>query len=251
MPNAADDLAAAKNRTWFYRFELPDGTQTTSDIPAEVDQIHKSRRDKLRWVIAELVDDSSRSDALDLASHEGYFSVELARHFSSVRGLEIRDESIEAARLITRAMGAGNVSYQKADLQTMRSSDCEPADFVLLYGLLYHLENPIHTLRLASELSRKYILIETQIFPYDVAGKVEDGHYRWQRDVHGVFCLSMDDTANREGGSTDIALVPSLNALLHLMRTFGFRHVEVLASPEDDYEQFRRGSRVVVFGRKA
>lgn len=124
------------------------------------------------------------------------------------------------------------------------------ADLVLVFGLIYHLENPIHTLRLAAGLSRKHILIETQVFPYDVSGRIEDGHYQWQRAVQGVFSLSVDYSRAREGGSTDLALVPSLNALLFLLRGFGFQQLQVLEPDPDDYEQFRRGSRVVIYGTK-
>ena len=68
--------------------------------------------------------------------------------------------------------------------------------------------------------------------------------------MQGVFSLSADYSTAREGGSTDLALVPSLNALLFLLRTFGFETLHVLESAPDDYEQFRRGSRVVVYGSK-
>jgi hypothetical protein len=124
------------------------------------------------------------------------------------------------------------------------------ADFVLVYGLMYHLENPIHALRLASQLARKHILIETQVFPFDISGRLEDGYYTVQRAVRGVFSLSVDASHIPTGGSTDLALVPSLNALLFLMKTFGFREVEVLESDAGDYEQFQRASRVVVYGSK-
>jgi hypothetical protein len=70
-----------------------------------------------------------------------------------VRGLEIRQESVAAARLITKALGISNVIYSEADLQRMTHDDLLCADLVLVYGLIYHLENPIHTLRLAAGLS--------------------------------------------------------------------------------------------------
>jgi hypothetical protein len=152
--------------------------------------------------------------------------------------------------MITSALGIKNVTYTLADLQKTEAEVRYKSDFVLVYGLLYHLENPIHTLRLASELSNKHILIETQVFPYDIGGKIEDGNYNWQREVHGVFSLSADYKHWREGGSTDIALVPSLNALIYLMKAFGFQTVEVIKPLTDDYEQFRRGSRVIVYGEK-
>jgi len=248
--DAAGLLQAVKARVWFYEFELPDGTRTRTDIPADIARIHTSRRDKLRRVIRERIPDAATSTAVDLASHEGYFSIELARHFAKVVGLEIRRESVEAARLVTRALGMDNVVYREADLQRMAHDDALCADLVLVYGLIYHLENPIHALRLAAGLARRHILVETQVFPYDVSGRVEDGHYLGQRAVEGVFSLSADYSTAREGGSTDLALVPSLNALLYLLRAFGFATLEVLPSEPGDYEQFRRGSRVVVYGAK-
>lgn len=243
-------LDLIKSRTWFYEFNLPDGSVTKTDIAADVRRIHTSRREHLQSVIRTRVHNPSEKTALDFASHEGYYSIELAKHFSRVSGLEIRPESIDAARQITTVIGAKNINYIEADLQKMSAEDHLKSDFVLVYGLLYHLENPVHTLRLASELSKKHILIETQVFPYDISGKIEDGHYSSQREVEGVFSLSVDYKDRREGGSTNIALVPSLNALIYLLKIFGFETVEVLKPSLDDYEQFIRGSRVIVYGEK-
>lgn len=245
-----DALEAVKGRTWFYEFDLPDGSKTRTDIPKPVTKIHDTRRNKLREVISRFVDSPGQLTALDFASHEGFFSIELSRHFKAVRGLEIRSESIEAAQLITQVLGRENISYEQADLQHLPFSERLVSDFVLVYGLLYHVENPIHVIRLASQFSRKHILVETQVFPFDVSGRIEDGYYEWQRGVEGVFSLSVDYAVRREGGSTDIAVIPSLNALVFLLKNFGFQTVEVMRFVDDDYEQFRRGSRVIVYGRK-
>jgi tRNA (mo5U34)-methyltransferase len=250
MTNRISPLAAVKERIWFYEFELPDGTLTQTDLAPHVRLIHTSRREKLIKIIAERIPDATNLVAVDLGSSEGYYSIELARHFSHVHGLELRPESIAGARLISEALGIGNVTYSQADLQRMAYDPAFSADFVLMYGLLYHMENPIHVLRLASQLSRKHILIETQVFPYDVTGRIEDGSYQAQRIVYGIFSLSTDYSNHREGGSTDLALIPSLNALLCLLKVFGFRETHVLEAAPDDYEQFRRGSRVVVYGMK-
>jgi tRNA (mo5U34)-methyltransferase len=119
-----------------------------------------------------------------------------------------------------------------------------------MYGLLYHLENPTHTLRLAACLCRKHLLIETQVFPHDLAGLVEDGSYRNQRPVHGVFALAPDNPGLSVGGSTDLALMPSLNALIFLLQALGFSNTQVPPPLPDDYEQYQRGSRIVVYAGK-
>ncbi len=243
-------LAEVKARIWFYEYDLPDGSTTQTDVPPTVLPIHVSRRDKLRHIIARHVPDAHDLVAYDFASHEGYFSLELARHFKQVRGYEIRQESLAAARLITEVLEVGNVEYQQADLQVMPYDPAQTADFVLLYGLVYHLENPVHTLRLASQMTRRHILIETQVFPYDIAGLIEDGFFTNQRRVEGVFGVAPDYSWGREGGSTNLALIPSLNALLFLMRDFDFTTIEVWPREPGDFEQFARGTRVVVYGRK-
>jgi tRNA (mo5U34)-methyltransferase len=249
--DAIATLQEIKARTWFYEFALPDGSHTSTDIPPEILLIHTSRRYKLLGIIRDCVEQPHKLTAADLASHEGYYSLELAKHFKSVHGYEIRRSSLEAARSITKLLGVQNVEYSQVDLQTASFDEAMAVDFVLLYGLIYHLENPVHTIRLASQMSRKHILVETQVFPYDVSGGLEDGHYTNMRRIEGVFGLTPDYSSRREGGSTDIALVPSLNALLFLLTTFGFTETMVLPSGPDDYEQFRRGSRVVVYGQKA
>jgi hypothetical protein len=244
------DLEEVKGRKWFYEFDLPDGSRTECDIPPDVAVIHQTRLDKLREIISQRVPPQDRNLAIDLASHEGFFSLELSRHFARVKGMEIRDESIDAANMIARVMEVRNVEFRQVDLQTATLDEEEKADFVLLYGLLYHVENPLHVLRLSSQLCRKHILIETQIMPYDIRGPIEDGSYNWMRTVEGVFAISPDYPTSREGGSTDIALIPSLNGLVFLMRHFGFSEVQVLNFDQKDYEQFRRGSRVIVYGCK-
>src|SRR6185312_4144863 len=177
--SAADPvkLEQVKRRTWFYRFPLPDGSVTPIGIPEEIIKIHTSRAGHLRRVIEQRVMHPAALTAIDFASHEGFFSIELAKHFSSVRGYEFRRESLAAARLISDVLSVRNVEYVQADLQHMQFDRSLSADFVLVFGLMYHLENPIHVLRLASQLCRQHILVETQVFPYDVTGRLEDGSY--------------------------------------------------------------------------
>jgi tRNA (mo5U34)-methyltransferase len=242
-------LELVKSRPWFYEFDLPDGSHTEG-WPPEVQPIHPSRRDKLRETIARHVGPEQRSVAIDLAAHNGYFSFELARHFARVDAYELRRDTIEEARLIADALDVRNVTFIEADLSRMDFHPALMGDFVLLYGLLYHMEEPMRLLRLAAQLTRRHILIETAVFPIELTGQIEDGHYTRQRDVKGVFALAPDYPQASVGGNTAFALVPSLNALIEVLRGLGFAHVAVLESGPDDYEQFRRGSRVVVHGMK-
>jgi tRNA (mo5U34)-methyltransferase len=143
-------------------------------------------------------------------------------------------------------LGVLNVSLTQIEPGHMVFDPALEADFVLVYGLLYHLEDPVRLLRLASQLTRKHILIETE-----VAGRIEDGHFRNQRDMDGMFSLSPDYSDHTVGGSANLALVPSVNALTLIMRTLGFADIKILAFESDDYEPFRGKSRVMVYGAKS
>lgn len=245
------DLDRVKARTWFYPFELPDGSQARTDYPADILAIHATRRDALARVMAAHVpEDAAGLTALDISSHEGYFSFQLARRFGTVIGLEYRQDSIDNADLMARCLGVGNVSFRQYDIQRAEAPVEPTADFVLLYGLLYHLENSVHALRVACAHARQHLMIDTQIFPYAVEGRIEDSAWNHQRPVHGVFALTPDYSAHREGGSTDWALVPSLNALVRLLSDFGFGRIDVLEPLESDYEQYVRRNRVLTHARR-
>ncbi len=187
----ARNQAAVAGRSWFYEFELPDDTRTDG-WPPEVQPIHTSRREKLRDVLARFVAPDSRAVAIDLAAHSGYFALELARHFGRVDAYELRPDTVAAARTIFDAFAADNATIVETDLTRMEPHPDLTADFVLMYGLLYHVEDPLRLLRLAAGLTRRHLLIETAVFPFDMAGRIDAGHYSRQRDVRGVFALAPD-----------------------------------------------------------
>jgi hypothetical protein len=83
-----------------------------------------------------------------------------------------------------------------------------------------------------------------------VSGSIDWGSVLYPKEVLGAFVV-VDESAdiaaaNREAGTDSISLVPSLEALLLVMKAVGFAKVEVVANPEDAYEQFAVGKRVLV-----
>lgn len=245
-----DKLRWAKQRKWFYEFALPDGSTTETYLPDDLVPIHSTRCSKLREVLAEYVPNCNTLTALDLGSNEGFFSIELARHFAAVQGYEYRPENIEAAELITDLLDIRNVAYSQVDLTKLAFSEAMAADFVLAYGVAYHFEDPIRFIQLASQLARSHILVESQVFPFQLAGQIEGGHYSNMRPVHGMFALVGDEPGSHVGGTSDVRLVPSLDALMFLLEKFGFRTLRALTFAAGDYEQYVRGSRVIIYGRK-
>lgn len=242
----SSELQQVKDQKWFYEFDLPDGTRTDSYLPEVARLVHKTREKALReYLIAKR---DSLTGALDISCHEGYFSLVLADYFERVTGLDKNAESLEKAKLISSLLGCSRVDFRESSVELFDEDSV--ADFVLCYGLLYHVENPVQIIRKLSALTNKTLCIETQVLPNDVSGSIEDGSYLWQRDLNGMFGLCVDYSQRPEGGMTDIALVPSLQAIEFLLRQFGFKTIEFYQPAADDYEQFVRRHRVILFAEK-
>src|SRR6476469_8553155 len=157
-------LEAIRARPWFYEFALPDGTRTTSHLPPGVEKIHETRLALLDQALdASVGRDCSRLTAVDLACHQGWFAMQLARrNFRSILGVDARDEHLADARLMAEVLGVKTFRTLKADLEAAQAADIGVHDVTLMLGLLYHLENPVRALRLARAVTRRTLVIETQ-----------------------------------------------------------------------------------------
>jgi hypothetical protein len=244
--NGQQALAWAANRRWFYQFQLPNGSLTTVDVGPDVLLLHQNRLDMMLSVLANRFGNRlSRCTGLDIASHEGFFSLALARVMKSVRGIDVNAQSVEAAQVMAGIQGAINVEFAVCDIRNVDITEFPPADFVLLYGLLYHAEDPIRMLRIASALATDTLLIETQVTGLELEGDVEWGTYRASKKILGTFYL-VDDQVGREGGNTLLAMIPSLSAIQSVLLRLGFRSVDVVAPPPDGAEQLVRRKRAVI-----
>lgn len=239
------------SRRWFYRFTLPGGRETPCALPPDVEPIHETRRRMVFSVLDQyLAGRWHDAEALDVGCHQGWYSQHLAaRGCRRVLGIDVRSRNIEDAKLMAKALGHANVSFRTGNVIRLDPSELGKFDVVLVLGLLYHLENPIEALRAAHAVTRGVCLIETQVIP-NVAGVTDWGTARVTKYFPGCFGV-IDETSDVESGNQEanvstLSLVPSLQALLFVLRSLGFSRVEVLPPPEGAYEQFARGRRVLV-----
>lgn len=236
----------ANQRLWFYKFQLPDGTAPPCSSSPAIQVFHEARRVAMLDVLAaEFGDLRSDIDCIDLSSHEGYFSFALAPFVRSVRGVDVNPDSVNSALRMAALLGLKNVSFAEADIRQLDQEHIAEADFVLLFGLIYHAEDPVRMLRIASGLTKRVLLIETQLSGFEISGEIEWGAYFWQRSIEGHF-LVVEDHAGREGGNTGIALVPSPNSLRFLLSKLGFSRIEFVHADFGDAEQLVRRRRAIV-----
>ena len=245
-------IEQARSRQWFYAYELPDGSTTPTYHGMDIQSIHDTRWKMLEACLSErLAPDRGSLSALDMASHQGWFAVNMAKSgFGRVLGVEARESHVEDSRLMASIYGLDQLEFSQGDVHSLDPEQHGRFDIVLMLGLLYHLENPIGALRTCRELCRDLCVIETQIVP-GMTGYVDYGSYEFVRPLEGSFGIidETGDTHGPEASITGICLVPSLEALLWILRKVGFSRVDVLEPPEDAYEQLRHHKRVMVAAR--
>ena len=245
-------IASAHQREWFYDYELPDGSHTATYHEGGLQHIHDTRWTMLQNCLDQnLGSDYKQLNALDLASHQGWFAWRMAQAgFGQVTGIDARESHVEDSSLIASIYGLDHLSFRQGDIHQLNRENTGTFDVVLMLGLLYHLENPIGALRVCRELCRDLCVIETQVVP-GISGWVDYGSYEFVRPLKGSFGIidEVDDTHGPEASITGISLVPSLEALLWILDKVGFSSVRVLPPPPDAYEQLRHHKRVMVAAR--
>jgi SAM-dependent methyltransferase len=98
--------------------------------------------------------------ALDAGCGVGYFSGFLRDLGLEVMAFDARPENIEEARRRNR-----EVAFHVADVEDPDTGKLGSFDFVLCFGLVYHLENPVRAFRNLQALTRKLLLVESICLP--------------------------------------------------------------------------------------
>jgi 2-polyprenyl-3-methyl-5-hydroxy-6-metoxy-1,4-benzoquinol methylase len=79
---------------------------------------------------------------LDLACHEGLFSIEFARRNAKCLGIEGREANIEKARFVKNALSLENLDFVQDDVRNVSVERYGTFDVILCLGILYHLDVP-------------------------------------------------------------------------------------------------------------
>ena len=233
-------LERVRSRPWFYEFELPDGTRTKSTLPGGVEKIHATRLEMMeRALDASVGRDCSALTAVDLACHQGWFALHLAkRSFKSILAVDARAEHLADAQLMADVLGVRTLKPLQLDIEDARAGEIGQHDVTLMLGLIYHLENPVRALRLARAVTRRVLLIESQVVP-NLSGTVDWGSWSFQRHMVGSFGIidESDEIHAPEASVRGICLAPSIAALEWLLKRVGFARVERVLPRPDGHEQ--------------
>ena len=124
-------------------------------------RINESRKAFLQTFLSELIGREEIKTALDVGCGYGFFSRYLKDLGLKVIAFDGRLRNVAEARRRNP-----EVEFKVHDVEKPSVLSLGSHDLVFCFGLLYHLENPFRAIRNLYSLTKKYLLIETQIAPY-------------------------------------------------------------------------------------
>jgi tRNA (mo5U34)-methyltransferase len=179
---------------------------------------------------------------LDIACNCGGFSFEAAKSGAAdVYGIDVVDRYIDQANFIKGAIGADKVRFEKRSLDDLDPARDGMFDLVFCFGILYHLENPVASMRKVAAVTKSVMLVETNIFVTESDLPV------WRMKVSGGPKDDTDVTSLWRADEGVCQFVPNPLAVIALLQFLKFPNVEFLKPAgkimdEPRYREGRRGA---------
>jgi tRNA (mo5U34)-methyltransferase len=174
---------------------------------------------------------------LDIACNCGGFSVEAVKSGAEqVLGIDIVDRYVEQAKFIRDALGYEQLDFRKMDVGDLDAADVGMFDVTFCFGILYHLEDPVGTMRKISAVTKSVIAVDTGL--YRLPGKpgedLLDRHAVWQMNFPPP---EKSSTTNQWRHGAVCQLRPTAGAVVELLKFLGFSRVEFLEPKDQSLER--------------
>ena len=129
-------------------------------------------------------------------------------------GFDVREHWLNQARFLSRFLPSDGVEFEQLDLLGLRERKLEPFDVTFFFGLFYHLPDPVAGLKIAADLTRELLVLNTAADP-----KMK-GH---------ALTLSVESETQLMSGVHRLAWLPtSPYVLKQILKWCGFPHTRLL-----------------------
>ena len=103
---------------------------------------------------------------LDCACNSGGHSIAAARHGAGRSfAFDARQHWVDQAEFLALHCGAPELTLRRCELNDLPALGLEPFDVTLFAGIFYHLPDPIAGLRIAADLTRELLIVNTAVRP--------------------------------------------------------------------------------------
>ncbi|MGC1684272.1 MAG: class I SAM-dependent methyltransferase [Candidatus Acidiferrales bacterium] len=167
------------------------------------ESLNASRDAVVSALLSELMQPLGLRTALDVGSGLGYFSGLLRTFGFEVSAVDGRQQNVEEAR-----RRFPQIPFQRCDAQDITLRDLGKFDLILCFGLLYHLENPMLTVRHLRAMTKQLLLIEAVIYPGE----------------QPIMAL-VDEGPTEDQGLNHVAFYPTEACLVKMLYRSGFSNV--------------------------
>ena len=193
----------------------------TASAPTIFDQKYyveliETRGETIRRVVPELKRALGLSTALDAGCGLGFFTKTLRDCALDVLGIDGRPVNTDEAR-----RRYPELPFENRDVEDPSITDLGSFDLILCFGLLYHLENPLRSIRHLRSLTAKVLLLESMCVP-----------------SRESLALLREEPKQDDQSLTDLAFYPSESCMVKMLYRAGFSEVYRVA-PLPNHDDFR------------
>jgi FkbM family methyltransferase len=178
-----------------------------------------ARGEVIREIVPQVRDVLGLSTALDAGCGLGFFAQILRECKLNPLGIDGRQTNVDEAR-----RRYPNLAFERRDVEDSSIVLLGSFDFVLCFGLLYHLENPLRAIRHLRALTSKVLLLESMCLPSEEP-----------------FALLREERPLDDQSLTNLAFYPSEGCIVKMLYGCGFSSV-YRVSPLPNHDDFRETS---------
>ncbi len=198
-----EGVAALTKNTWFHSVELPDGRVIPGVVSVEALQTRIRR-----YPIPE---DLTGKRLLDVGAATGWNSFEMERRGAQVVAVDCVD--LPEFRMARDLLGS-KVEYHVLDVEELNPRNLGRFDYVLFFGVLYHLRHPLLGLEKICALTHDTAFVESFV-------------------IDGDACSMEFYETDELGGQLDNWCGPTTKCLKALCRSAGFVRVQLEYSEQN------------------
>ena len=214
---------------WFHRIDLGGGifTKTESVMGEPIDH----PLGPWQTIQKLLPRDLSGKTLLDVGCNAGFYAFEARRRGATrVLGVDGQRQHVRQGLFVRKVLGL-DVEFRRLNVYELSPRTVGQFDITLALGLLYHLKHPILALENLYQVTKEILIIETAIMPPRQTPKSFPYSFGSTKTVlHPLAYVENPPDAKEQVFNW---FLPSVDALMALLRNTGFAEVELVEVKDD------------------